>query len=281
MFLSNFHTHTVFGDGRHTPEEVVLSAIDKGFDALGFSEHAYIDFDPESSMSRSDTPLYKSAVRSLKDKYQGKIKIFLGAEQDIYSTSPTDGFDYIIGSVHYVKQGDEYITVDYSREYLIDKVNERFGGDIYSFCELYYETVSRVVEKTDCDIIGHFDLVTKYNEDGNILDEENPRYRRAAERALEKLAAENRFFEINTGAISRGYRSTPYPSPFLLKRLAQMGARVILSSDSHNKDTLDCAFAQAASLAESCGFTRSSLEKNALMLIEKIENKSTQTKKGL
>ena len=38
---SNLHTHTRFADGKHSAEEVVLSAIDTGMNVLGFSEHSF------------------------------------------------------------------------------------------------------------------------------------------------------------------------------------------------------------------------------------------------
>ena len=38
---SNLHTHTRFADGKHTAEEVVLSAIENGMEVLGFSEHSF------------------------------------------------------------------------------------------------------------------------------------------------------------------------------------------------------------------------------------------------
>ena len=37
MFPQNLHTHTVFGDGRHTPEDMALGAIRAGLRSLGFS----------------------------------------------------------------------------------------------------------------------------------------------------------------------------------------------------------------------------------------------------
>ena len=37
---SNAHTHTQFGDGRSTAEEIVRRALELGFTSLGFSEHA-------------------------------------------------------------------------------------------------------------------------------------------------------------------------------------------------------------------------------------------------
>ena len=54
-----------------------------------------------------------------------------------------------------------------------------FGGDIYTFAEEYYKRLARVVEKTNCDIIAHFDLVSKYNEVSNLFDENHPRYVKA------------------------------------------------------------------------------------------------------
>ena len=37
--LQNLHTHTVFGDGQNTAEEMVRAAIAAGCGSLGFSEH--------------------------------------------------------------------------------------------------------------------------------------------------------------------------------------------------------------------------------------------------
>ena len=44
--ITNFHTHTTFCDGKSTAEEVVRSAIEKGFTAIGFSGHGVTGFDP-------------------------------------------------------------------------------------------------------------------------------------------------------------------------------------------------------------------------------------------
>ena len=41
-YKQNLHTHSTFDDGKNTIEETVLSAIEKGFDSIGFSGHAYM-----------------------------------------------------------------------------------------------------------------------------------------------------------------------------------------------------------------------------------------------
>ena len=66
-------------------------------------------------------------------------------------------------------------------------------------------------------------------------------------------------FEINTGAISRGWRSAPYPAPFLLKRLKELSGRIVLSSDSHSAFTLLHGFRVAAELAKASGFAEADI----------------------
>ena len=69
--------------------------------------------------------------------------------------------------------------------------------------------------------------------------------------------------ELNTGAISRGYRTAPYPSIPLLKHLRDIGGSVIVPSDCHNKGHLTCFYPEAAELLRSCGFrTTLRLRKN-------------------
>ena len=129
-----------------------------------------------------------------------------------------------------------------------------FGGDCLGFIRAYYRLAAEIAQKTNCDIVGHFDLITKFNENGCRFDESGPQYRAAALEALEALMERDVIFEINTGAISRGYRTAPYPAPFLLEAIRQKGGRVCITSDSHSADTIVHAFPHAAALAEAAGF---------------------------
>ena len=111
-----------------------------------------------------------------------------------------------------------------------------------------------MVLSTRCQIVGHFDLVAKFNEGGCLFDEADSRYRDASLGALEALSKQDVVFEINTGAMSRNCRTVPYPSDVLLRSLRDFGGRVCISSDSHSASTITHGFAQAAELALSCGF---------------------------
>lgn len=250
---SNYHTHTTFCDGTNTPEEMVLAAIEAGCPSLGFSGHSYTAFDLGYCMTPENLPEYRAEVLRLKEKYRDKIHILLGLELDYFSEKPKEDFDYIIGSVHYVKKDGVYLSVDHSRENQIHCVEEHYDGDFYAFAEDYYALVADVKRKTGCDIVGHFDLVTKFNEKQPLFDENHPRYRAAAEGALNTLLDQNARLEINTGAISRGYRTTPYPAPFLLEEMGRRGAKAVLSADCHSVGGICCAFDEAAELAERCG----------------------------
>ena len=238
MITTNFHTHCTYCDGKDTPEEMIKTAIDKGFTALGFSSHSFYGPSSEYTMSHENEPLYFEEINRLKEVYKGKIEILCGIEQDYYSGKPQFAFDYIIGSVHYIKCGSDYLSVDLSPEILKAGVQKYFGGDIYAFCEKYYSMVSEIIERTGADIIGHFDLISKFNENGDFFDSDHPRYVAAYRAAVDKLIKYNKPFEINTGAISRGYRVTPYPSAPIKKYIEEKGGSFVLSSDSHQKETI-------------------------------------------
>ena len=77
---------------------------------------------------------------------------------------------------------------------------------------------------------------------------------KAWQKAMDKLLPYNRPFEINTGAISRGYRTTPYPSKAQLEYIYKNGGKIILCSDAHNTDSLCCGYKEAAALAREVGF---------------------------
>ena len=118
-YSTNYHTHTTYCDGNSTPAEIVREAVSLGMREIGFSGHSYTECD-SYSMSKENTRAYISAVRQLQKKYTGSIKILLGIEQDYYSEEPTEGYDYVIGSVHFVKKDGVYLSVDASKERQIE-----------------------------------------------------------------------------------------------------------------------------------------------------------------
>lgn len=256
-FPQNLHTHTVFGDGKHTPEEMAQGAIRAGCRSLGFSEHSPMppEADPDGwTMNAAREAEYRREVLRLREAYRDRLEIFLGLELDADSPAPAEPYDYIIGSAHGIWKDGCYLSSDASPDSFVQGVKEHFGGDYIAFAAACFRREAEFAIASRCQIVGHFDLVTKFNQKGRYFDEEDPRYRRAALESLEAAMAGEAIFEINTGAISRRWRTAPYPAAFLLDAIRQGGGRICITSDSHDAGTITCAFSQAAALAESRGF---------------------------
>lgn len=247
----DLHTHTTYSDGKNTPEEMIQAAIAKGLKTIGFSEHSWVSFDPHPDMPLEKYAGYQAEIAALKKKYVGQIQVLCGIEQDYYADDPAVGFDYIIGSAHYVYKNGHYIGVDDTPEILRRGIEEDFGGDVYALTDAYWENVSHIVEKTGCDIIGHLDLIRKFNKTGKFFDEQNPRYLNAARQAIDALLKTGKIFEINTGAISRGWQDAPYPAGWMIDYIRSHGGKFLYSSDSHKTDTLRFAFPQSDAFPES------------------------------
>jgi len=254
MILANFHTHTLYCDGKDTPQEIVKASISSGLSSVGFSGHAYTPFDSTYCMSPEDTLKYIAEINSLKEEYSNKIEIYLGTECDLYSEIDKNKYDYIIGSVHYVKSGENYLPVDDSEESMVSCVENFFNGDYMKYVSSYYESVSKLAGIYP-DIIGHFDLVTKFNQNNKYFDEGSKKYIELSYFALDALIEKCDLFEINTGAIARGYKTSPYPALSILKRLKEKKARIIFSSDCHDFQNLLFYQKETLSLLKECGFS--------------------------
>lgn len=249
----NLHTHSTYCDGKDRPEEMIQTAIEKGFDILGFSGHGYCIYD-DASMSKDGQNAYIQEIRALQKKYEHKIQIYLGIEQDILGRVPNpQDFDYIIGSAHFVQQNDEVQSVDYSEEMMCKLLKDWYQNDFLAYAKAYYANVISMKDFPEVDIIGHLDLLTKYNEGNKYFDVEDPKYVKLACETIDALA--DRIFEVNTGAIARGYRTTPYPAKNLLAYMKQKGVRICLNSDCHNRQNLDCGFDQSLELIQQAGYT--------------------------
>ena len=89
MKQTNFHTHTsrchhAFGND----EEFVRTAIQNGFEVLGFSDHACWKYDSDfvahMRMKLDEFDDYKDSVLYLKDRYKKQIEIRFGLEAEYF-----------------------------------------------------------------------------------------------------------------------------------------------------------------------------------------------------
>ena len=237
--MFDLHMHTVWSDGTNTAEEMVQEAIRKGLETVGISDHSSGD---PCGMTLEQSADYRAEIARLKEKYAGQIRVLCGLERDYYTDDFAD-YDYTIGSVHWLAMPDgHHVPVDYMAEKLREGADKYFGGDFYALAEAYYAMMAKVVEVTKCDIIGHFDLITKFIEQDPAFDTSHPRYVKAWQQAADELLKTGKPFEVNTGAISRGYRTTPYPAKEIRDYIREHGGKLIMSSDAHAKENIAFRF---------------------------------------
>lgn len=249
---ANYHTHTTWCDGKDSPETVVLSAVAKGFEAIGFSSHAMLPkpildwvLTPEKSLR------YAAEIRDLASRYSGRIRVLCGVEADYSagSASPDRSSyaamkpDYIIGSIHFVTAPDgALVCVDKSPQSLAEGVRDHFGGSVEAYIRAYFAQQREMVGRFDFDIAGHLDLVRKFNTKHPYFDESAAWYCEELEKTADAVAASGKIVEVNTGAISRGWMDDAYPSAAFRALLRERGVKFILSADAHSAETIDCAF---------------------------------------
>jgi len=253
-YKQNLHTHSSFCDGKQTPREVVETAITLGFDSVGFSGHSPMFFSPKNGMDPDRVNEYFETINSLKEEYSSKIKVFCGWEYDMYSDISLPQGDYSIGSVHYFNLNGEYVGFDRSQDEVKRVIDTYFGGNGLLYAQKYYEEIERLPQYGKFDIIGHFDLITKHCENADFFDIHSEEYLQYAKNAIRALAGKIPYFEVNTGAIARGYRTTPYPMENLVTEFKNQGFGAVISSDCHDAQKLDCNFEQAVKLLKNCGY---------------------------
>lgn len=251
MIISDYHVHTTFSDGSNSPEEMIESAVKKGLKEIGFSEHAYEPFD-KCRMEKGEEKKYRAEIKRLKEKYRGVINVLCGVEADYYSEDDFSAYDYVIGSVHYLKIGGKVYPVDCSASKTAQCIQKAFGGDAEGYAEAYFEHVAALKDRTEADIIGHFDLLTKFERSG-IAFKDGERYKKASGAAVKALAGRC-VFEINTGGICRGYKSRVYPSDEILTFIKASGGQAVAASDAHCAENIAASFGFAEEKATEFGF---------------------------
>ena len=201
---------------------------------------------------------------------------------EVRTNGGPEGYDYWIGSVHHVLVNGTDCPVDYDAEHFGRAIRDVFGGDVYAFAEAYFRDAAETAARRPT-ILGHIDLFSKFNErepvgpgqlsstgpgrvpsggpgqrssgvQGRFFDPDHPRYRRAALGALEAADPSATLLEINTGAMSRGYRTAPYPAAFLLEAWRRRGGRVIVTADAHSPDAVLYGYGAALEAARAAGF---------------------------
>lgn len=249
----NFHSHTQFCDGRDTMAAMAAGALEAGMKHYGFSPHSPIPVESGCNMRREDVPAYLAEVDRLRREYEGRVSLYAAMEIDYLDTwGPADDYfrslplDYRIGSVHFipslVNPGKE-VDVDGRPSRFIEKLHSEFDDDIRYVADTFYARSLRMIEAGGFDIIGHFD---KIGFNASVFApgiEDEPWYRQHIDDMIDALRVADVVVEINTKAMLPNLDARPedvamhrprlFPSPAVIKRLADAGIPLAVNSDAH------------------------------------------------
>ena len=254
MLTQNLHTHTAFDDGKASPMERAQAALNAGLTGLGFSAHSTLPYENDWCLTDDTLPAYLAEVARVRDAFRDRLAIYSGLELDGISAQNTDGFDYVIGSLHHITVAGEYPSIDYTAPITRDALDQYFHGDARAMTAAYFAQYEAMANDPRIHIVGHFDLITKFSQTDGLFDPHDPFLLSCAIKAMEPLVSAGKIFEVNTGAMARGLRSEPYPSIPLLRRLCDMGGKVTVTSDAHSPDVVTHAFRDMEQLLKDIGF---------------------------
>jgi histidinol-phosphatase (PHP family) len=265
----NLHTHTRFSDGSSDPEDYVKEAIKQGFDTLGFSDHSPVPFENTFAIGDADFDSYIQAILQLKNTYSFMsaspgLRILLSLEIDyipgvtlpFHHYRKNHHFDYLIGSVHLVKNeaSEKLWFIDGPDISIYDNgLKEIFSGDSKKAVSCYYRQLQDMIVTQKPDIIGHMDKIKMYNRD-RYFSEKDAWYVTLVEETLEMAAKAGCVIEVNTRGIYKKRSETLFPGPEILKKIHLMNIPVTITSDAHKPHELSLYFEEARNILIYLGF---------------------------
>lgn len=221
----NLHTHTTrCHHAVGADEEYVLSAIDRGFSVLGFSDHTpHFHFDGFVSPVRmlpEELDGYCESIRALQKKYAGKIQIHLGVEAEYYPALFPD----------FVKRlqdaGVEYMLL--GQHFLDGEVGEIHCGlppqDEHSL-QRYCDLSIQAMETGLFTYFAHPDFIHYTGDD--------KAYRQQIKRLCQAAKSCQMPLEINMLGLRQGRH---YPSDHFFAIVAEEGCPVVIGSDAHHPE---------------------------------------------
>ena len=260
MFV-DYHVHTYYSDDSDYPmEDVVKDAIRMGMDEICFTDHvdygAKVDWDSGEeipyceglAMVNVDYPAYVEEFRKLQAAYADRIRLKMGLEfgmqvhtipqfEKLFKRYP---FDFIILSVHQVENKGFW-----SQEFQQGRTQKEYN-------ERYYEELLQLVRVyRDYSVLGHLDLIVRYDKMGVYPFRNVKHY---VEEILTEVIKNGNGIEINTSSKRYGLADST-PSREILQMYHDMGGKILtLGSDSHVPAHLGSHMEESKALLKDIGF---------------------------
>lgn len=243
----NYHTHSLYCDGKEPMLNFVTRAIEENFDQLGFSSHAPIKKENSFGITMENLEPYCREIDELQEKFP-QIKLLKGLECDFIPDFSYDftffkekyNLDYIIGGVHLVKpsHSEELWFIDGRDRQIYDNgLQHLFQGNIQKAVTQFWEQTFEMIETQSFDIIAHFDKIKMHNQN-RFFQEDEKWYRTLAEHAVTLIKRKNLIVEINSRGLYKGRCNSFYPADFLVDLAAKQDIPFLISSDAHKSEEL-------------------------------------------
>jgi histidinol-phosphatase (PHP family) len=265
----NFHTHTIYCDGKSSIESSIKQAIALKFQALGFSSHAPVSFEnPWSITTMDDYMKYIEEVGFYKKKYKGEIDVYKALEADYIPgfTYPFDflrekgGLDYIIGGIHLVKneETENLWFIDGELELFGKGLKKTFNGDNRKGVQQYFYQMNVMIENEKPDVIAHMDKIVMNNNE-RFFSSTDKWYRDLALETLGLIAEKQVLLEVNTRGFYKKKCKQLFPDLWILKEAKEKNIPIVISSDAHHISELDKGFDEALRVLKESGYKEHSV----------------------
>jgi histidinol-phosphatase (PHP family) len=231
-------------------------------------------------MKRRDIDNYIADVKLLKRGYSSVIDIYLGLEADYIpgKSNPKKikeefGLDYVIGSVHYVKQFNSGVPfqIDGSPEDFERGFNEIFHRDSRKLISEYYRLVREMVQDSTPDILGHLDKIVMHCTSHQVFKPSDYWYSREIMDTLEVVRDAGTMIEVNTRSMYKRKMAEPYPALWILEKIREMEIPVVLNSDAHRPNEIIGSYNRALTMLHDVGITSTRILKEGDWIDQPLE----------
>lgn len=263
MLLADYHVHTGFSDDSDYPlRKVALDAARLNLEEVCFTEHVDYGIKPEwdepaDARFEDGHPVtncpyepYLEELGRTREELAGRVTLRAGLELGVQRHTIERNralverlagrLDFVICSIHQV--GDlEFWNGDFQRGRSQDEIHRA-----------YYEELLAVTQSfKDYDVLGHLDLIRRYDPFGAYPFE---RVRDIVAEVLRQAIADGKGIEVNTSGIRYGLGEFQ-PSREVLALYRDLGGRVVtVGSDSHKPEHLGSYLRLAYRELEELGF---------------------------
>ena len=261
-YPANYHTHSLYCDGKSTLEEHVREAEKQGLLQLGFSSHSPVPFENSFAISEEKLPEYIQEIDQLQQKTDVKLLKSLecdfipGMTVDFAERQKVCGLDYIIGGVHLVRppHGDGLWFIDGSKQEIYDDgLRDLFDNNIKAAVTTFWEQTFEMLETQKMDIIAHFDKIKMHNRD-RFFTEDETWYKVLADKAIQLIKRHDVIIEVNTRGLYKKRCDHFYPSTELLMKARKADIPVLISRDAHKAEELMLYVPEAIAELQRCGY---------------------------